>query len=1087
MRILKLLFITLFMFISSFVMAERVSFSDFSGGVRNDSTADVINANQSPDCENVIVSDTSNSLLKRRGFELFSNLTDSSIYACQGFGTFIDQSTGDKYLITAHGVYVTKTSTGANNTDFITDRTTSTTCYDDYALDDKYIYGCNGYDYNWYYDGTTVTDLITYSVTGGNLYFDNDIYNFGTKIYAGGTLSELIKVNTTDDDIDSKLKLSGDLKGFTDDATYLYTCIPGLDQISKIDVTNNEIDSNINVGDSPQDLIYYDANIIVSSHIFVANYNDNDISVIYSSDSSKGTDIAVSSNPISLEIVNDSYSFDSVIVSTVATYAAGVPYGLAFANDYIWAVNFDDDSLTRIDINTEATNTHAIGGAGDSRNIIYAGTYLFVTAEGLDVVKKVNATTGSLIKNIVVGDAPYGMAFDGTDLWVTNSNDSTINKIDISAEIITATVTVGGSPSAIAFDGINIWVSNISDDNVNKIDISAEIIVGTVTVGTDPYGMAFDGTDLWVSNAGDDTINKIDISAEIITATVTVGNQPRQLLYDGTYLWVSNFLDDSVNKIEVSREVVVGTVTVGTDPYGMAFDGTDLWVSSINDDNVNKIDSNTDVLYCANYSSNNVTAININTLATFDTISVDNNPIKLEYYNNSIYCLNASSENISIISVPTNIVSSSFTVGTTPKDIHIKGTYLWCSNYGDNNITVYDLADNSLKKTVSISNPLYLSDYGDYIYCIREDNNMVKIDTTSYSATTIDNKESTSESFPKTFTHAFFKTRYWLAGSTDTLNKVWHSVEEDPTNLDYLYSLDELNLNADSFTIGAAGEKIVKLFTYADGLLVFKTGSIYKIIGDETPFSVIPLTNNLGCVAKNSIVEDSGILYFFGSDNYYYSYNGSNLTKLSQNIKNSLEDLETDTLSLLSSKWYKSKMYTGLSISTNSYNDYHFVLDAITGSWWKNEGIYPYDFNVINNELYIADSRYGVILKQDDIYSDYDAETSTDVLISAYYYTRKDYLQDPITKKALSYLSLAMKKQTTGSLLIDYLIHDVTARTLTYPMTGTELSKTYVSRYPVGEQGYYYQWKFYNSIIDEQFEIYNFSTDYKYNTLEVTE
>jgi len=672
--------------------------------------------------------------------------------------------------------------------------------------------------------------------------------------------------------------------------------------------------------------------------------------------------------------------------------------------------------------------------------------------------------------------------------------------------------------------------------------------------------------------------------------------------------------------------------------------------------------------------------------------------------------------------------------------------------------------------------------------------------------------------FPKTFTHSFYQERYFVACTTSNPNTVWQSYYNQPENFT-TYDATNPDLAADQYDVGAAGERIVKLVPYNGGLMVFKSRSIYKIIGDGTPMQILTITTELGCNNPNSIIEDNAILYFFGSDGYYYLYDGTSFSRISQNIKNTTkkipqtvgklnsikwdtfsefdlgtssntnitydgkiipgkildnfndgdftgwqdtfrveittfntnrknnqnflsgtgisararktlsgftnmtdmlgvwtfdihnaipyittttyniyfmcqdatsfllpkyeaqlvkagssyplhymtmagqssiaadtslytmenfyykivvsssssgnsyfdaklyinnnlilsstlprlsEDMssfafklsgfspsvgisyiyypikETDTCTyvseikdiginstlstfivsenlnnetinyymranasstsitsdawtlvnknsqinitsaqyvqwkaefitnditilpeldnveltyievtnnvisqgVLSNKFLDTKLYSSITNTdflSAIYNNYSLTFDLINAGIWKNSGIYAYDFCVLSNELYYGDSRYGVILKyNENAFSDYNVVTSSSVAINSYYYTNQNYLSAPYNKKLLSMLSLGMKKQSSGSLLIDYLINGYTANTLTYPMTGTIPTIFKVSKYRDGEKGNYFQWKFYNNTVDEDFELYLFSTDYRIMPVEIS-
>ena len=66
------------------------------------------------------------------------------------------------------------------------------------------------------------------------------------------------------------------------------------------------------------------------------------------------------------------------------------------------------------------------------------------------------------------------------------------------------------------------------------------------------------------------------------------------------------------------------------------------------------------------------------------------------------------------------------------------------------------------------------------------------------------------------------------------------------------------------------GEYITGLASYMEQLIVFTDQSIYSITGatDET-FQMFKVVKGVGCIAKDSIVEHGGLLYFMSNDGFY--------------------------------------------------------------------------------------------------------------------------------------------------------------------------------------------------------------------------
>lgn len=1200
------------------LLAEQVSYTDFSGGLRTNVESDVLQQNESPDCLNTTVSENGTSLQKRKGFAHYKSLSSSTTYGCQGLSNFTNQDINVDYIVVAHGDKVSKVNSDTNS-DFITTRSTYT--YDQYANDDSYIYGCNGYDENWRYDGTTVTSFSTYTVTGDLIYFENAISS--GSLWAGTNDNKIVVIDTTTYEISNVITLDGEIGSiaYDYDNEYIYATIPTLDKIAKINKNTEILDSYINVGANPNGLSYFD------NSIFVVNSEDDNV-------------VEISSSGITLNTyeVND------------------YPIYVLHNSTYSYVANKDSNNISKIILSTTSLNMQEqseliVAGMAHIENFVYdsSNTYMWASDIAYNNIFKIDIDNMVVISTITMTDPVTDIIYNSTSIYsaVRGLGSSQINEIDIFSDVILSTITGAGFyPYSISIDSNSyMWAANYTQNSISKINLSSKVILSSITGGVafDPTELYFDGTYLWAINgyvSADDEIYKIDTNSSVIIATFSV-SQSNYVIndIDDDYLWVGGFayiykISKANGSIVYSKAMNGQSAALYTDEnylyYSETISPDEQYVSIFNmlteeliytyENIENGYLNGRNALFVKDsnlYYGANIKVYNllINDYIV-NTIDVGNSPISLQQDDDYLYCLNQSSETISKIDLSTDLIVSSITVGSSPQSLAIQSTtYLYCSNFGDDNISKIDLSDFSLETNISVEDPLQLLFSYGYLWCIRGDNNIVKINIDTYEIEeVIDNTGFDVYNFPKTFTHAFFKNRYWVANSTSYPTRVWHSVEGQLLNFDTLYSLDELYLNADIFDVGAYGDNIYKLVTYGGNLLVFKEKSIFVIVGDETPFAVFQIAYDLGCTNPESISEDSGYLYFYGNDNYYYRYDGQIFQRISNKIENEFKNITKDNK--VCSTWFKNNMWNSTDYSKdvyytitaqNKYIDYKtfvppitfmtYVAEVTTGtyllgsaetdagtlceairdainaqtdystnlhvyidngklniridgvaptfginflfssgdnadnsigiiigfsadtgyigsthlftadnsiyssynlsflyslmneSWWRVGGVNPYAYTIFDNELYLADIDYGVLLKQDydtPLYYDYKIVDSTNVSINSYYYTRNDYLSDGVLKKYLDYFYLAMDSKDSGSLFWNYYIHGVEAQNLVYTMISSDPSIINVNRYPRGEQGYYYQWKFYNDQYNVNFDIYNFTTEYRYRPLEVS-
>jgi hypothetical protein len=102
-----------------------------------------------------------------------------------------------------------------------------------------------------------------------------------------------------------------------------------------------------------------------------------------------------------------------------------------------------------------------------------------------------------------------------------------------------------------------------------------------------------------------------------------------------------------------------------------------------------------------------------------------------------------------------------------------------------------------------------------------------------------------------------FKSHIFLAGDT-----------ADPYNLHYSAPLDETDFSpANGAGVINVGFDIVQIKPFRDELYIFGTNNIKKLVGNSNAdFSLLQVTNDLGCLASDSVIELGGDLLFIGPD-----------------------------------------------------------------------------------------------------------------------------------------------------------------------------------------------------------------------------
>lgn len=843
--------------------AEQMSYTDFSGGLCNDVSADIILSNESPDCKNVIVSEKGTSLEKRKGFSLYKTLTDSATFGGAGIAIFRDQTTGNDYFIVAHGTMVSKVSLSSTVV-LATDNTANT--FTDFTQSDDKIYGCNGTDSNWYYDGTTFTRFAS-----------------------------------------------------TEPITYTHAFYQNRYWVASSSTTPNKI--------------------------WHSYFNDP-------------TDFSTT-----LDFANPNKAADNWEVGASGERITKLfPYGGAlfvFKEKSIYMVVGTETPFEQQEL------THSLG-CRDPNSIVEDSGILYF-----------------------LGNDNYYYAYDGSQL-VKLSEKIQGTMDNISTAIFLSTGSSVSTDYYVTEDTIADWdlgtSSNVYISHDDKL-LRAKIL-DTFSDGN------FTGwTELGTGSA-----------------TISVRANPFHDNDNYNYVGLQN-QSDLEYKVVYKNIGAIEPSTLGT------------WYF--------------DVKVTTYVTTSNPIAwiIFASTLPTGGTSSFSYSPDYCAIYFTAIYEPTLKLK----VAMGFNILGEIDTTYTS--------TPFVASGNLRVKITVTSASGGRLNWNVSTLNE------GETIFISHFNKTTPTSSTMKYLLLQVRNLYSTT---PFYFTNIYQPLP--IADNSTFISKVSTTTTSSYSflNFDSNDALNSGNINYFMRSDASASTILTKDWT---GI---------------TNNTTIPITEATYVQWKASFTATSPA-YVPEVDDISIGYN---ITNVNPSI----------VYGVGSSIIYKSKLYfacRNVLLGTESYNNSFMVYDLLTGSWWYNTGVYAQAWTTLNNDLYYVDARRGILLKQASVYNDYNL--TVDTAIDAYWYSRLEYMQNPFIKKDLKLLGVAMKKQNLGSLLLDYLVHGITADTITYSQVTTEPSIVRLNRYPQGQKGYYFQWKLYNSTASVPFEIYNLMTEYSTLPMEVSQ
>jgi len=303
----------------------------------------------------------------------------------------------------------------------------------------------------------------------------------------------------------------------------------------------------------------------------------------------------------------------------------------------------------------DITLLDTIGVGGSPIRAVYVPTNqrLYVNNFDSDTVSVIDTNTNTVDTTITVGVKPSSIQYSPNSningaIYVVNSGDDTVSVIDVFSNTVTATISTGNAPNDSNFiESLNkLYIVNGISTDLTVIDTGTNTVLGTVLLTDIPNNITYDPIHgyLYVSIDGLNLVEVIDTVTDTSITTIPVGVNPTNIVYSpiNHFVYVINYIDATVSKIDTNSNSVVSTITVGN--------------SAIS------ITETPSYIYVTNTSDNTITAIDINTDAR--TTILSNQPYNLTYNpSNGYVYVNKQDVNIDIIDTTTNSVVQSINVG----------------------------------------------------------------------------------------------------------------------------------------------------------------------------------------------------------------------------------------------------------------------------------------------------------------------------------------------------------------------------------------------------------------------------------------
>src|SRR5690349_5240810 len=302
-----------------------------------------------------------------------------------------------------------------------------------------------------------------------------------------------------------------------------------------------------------------------STKIYVANSDDNKVTVIDPASDKVVGQIAVSPNPHGIEPSPDGARF----------------YVSSESKDVLDVVDRKSGQIIRkVPIGTRPNNVA----------ITRDGKRVYICIRGESWVDVVDTASLEKVKSVPVGRAPHNVYCtpDGKWMLATSLGDQKLTAINIKTEEAEFAIPVGGVPRPVAIEPgaggapARLFVQLSELHGFAVVDFASRQVTGRILLpdareGAKPLipqtfshgiGVAPDGKTLWVTSLLDNSVSVFSLPDLKRLATIPVGDGPDWLTFtpDSRLCYVSNAGSDSVSVIDMPLFRELTRIPVGKVP-----------------------------------------------------------------------------------------------------------------------------------------------------------------------------------------------------------------------------------------------------------------------------------------------------------------------------------------------------------------------------------------------------------------------------------------------------------------------------------------------------------------------------------------
>jgi DNA-binding SARP family transcriptional activator/DNA-binding beta-propeller fold protein YncE len=259
------------------------------------------------------------------------------------------------------------------------------------------------------------------------------------------------------------------------------------------------------------------------------------------------------------------------------------PRALVLRGDVLWAANFGDRTVTRVDVPSGAGI--AVGVPAAPTTVAVGGNAVWVGTSFAPVLFRLDPASAQLVGTVRLPAPADGVAVSRGAVWVVNQEAGTLVRVDPRTGRTTVVRRQLGGPTAIQARDGHLWIAASLARRLLRVD-TRTLAVTTFPLMLAPQALSVGCGAVWLADPADNEVTRFDLGNHA-TQTIAVGQNPVSVAATERDAWVANDLSHSVQEINCADHVVTRTIAFGSNaagapklsPTAVAADHRGAWVA----------------------------------------------------------------------------------------------------------------------------------------------------------------------------------------------------------------------------------------------------------------------------------------------------------------------------------------------------------------------------------------------------------------------------------------------------------------------------------------------------------------------------